>query len=386
MYASVSALDVQCNGVPAVWLSERAIKPPKQVVDVDDTLTADRAWRLALDGAVMVWRGDFQNAKAMLHALGRRVDKHAQRKKNKAVDAPAVLIAQQFHLHRQAQAQRARVLNALLVPVSSNYSIGLRRAPDVTQAFVEAWGHASFEVSGLVSLREVLGLIGASEWRKKGVDVPVLGQRIHPFYGVFSPIRGEYIDLVQAAPLPLTARQGGVAVDVGAGTGVLSAVLARRGVGKVLATEVDERALACARFNMEHLGLVDQVEVLQADLFGGFKADLMVCNPPWLPAKPSAAIERAVYDENSQMLKAFLEGLASHLKPDGEGWLVMSDLAEHLQLRTRVALEQWIAAAGLQVVDRLDTAPKHRKVLDTQDPLHWARVKETTSLWRLKAG
>jgi methylase of polypeptide subunit release factors len=110
---------------------------------------------------------------------------------------------------------------------------------------------------------------------------------------------------------------------------------------------------------------------------------LILCNPPWLPAKPSATIEGALYDENSQMLKAFLMGLKHHLKPKGEGWLILSDLAEHLQLRSRQDLQDWFALAGLQVLGRVDVHPKHGKVFDAQDPLHVARRQELTSLWRL---
>jgi methylase of polypeptide subunit release factors len=54
---------------------------------------------------------------------------------------------------------------------------------------------------------------------------------------------------------------------MGVGTGVLSAVLAHRGVQRVVATDQDPRALACARDNLQRLGLQEQVEVVQADLF-----------------------------------------------------------------------------------------------------------------------
>jgi hypothetical protein len=87
------------------------------------------------------------------------------------------------------------------------------------------------------------------------------------------------------------------------------------------------------------------------------------------------------------MLKAFLSGLPAHLCAGGEGWLIMSDLAEHLGLRTREALLGWIADAGLQVLGRMDVKPVHAKAQDATDPLHAARSAEVTSLWRLgKAG
>ena len=83
------------------------------------------------------------------------------------------------------------------------------------------------------------------------------------------------------------------------------------------------------------------------------------------------------------MLKGFLGGLADHLLLDGEGWLILSDLAEHLGLRTREGLLEMIRLAGLAVLGRLDVKPMHKKVFDGNDALHAARIKETTSLWRL---
>jgi prophage antirepressor-like protein len=85
------------------------------------------------------------------------------------------------------------------------------------------------------------------------------------------------------------------------------------------------------------------------------------------------------------MLLAFLRGLPAHLAPGGEGWLVLSDLAEHLGLRSRQSLLEAIEAAGLVVVDRSDVRPRHPRAADETDPLHAARKAEMTSLWRLAA-
>lgn len=367
----------------ARWRSESGAPAPRRVVVADDTLAADAAYRMACEGIGLLWQGDFQNARMLLQALMRRVDHRPRKAAAKAAQkAAAATPAQAFHLHRQAQAQRARVLASVLIPIEGDYSVALRRAPDWRQPCTEAWGPATGERT-VATLRELLGLVGAHEWRKKGVEVPALGappnNRVHPHYGVFSPVRGEYVELVANAPLPDTA----LAFDIGVGTGVLSAVLARRGVRRVVATDQDPRALECARDNLQRLGVLAKVELLQADLFPPGRAPLVVCNPPWLPARASSPIEHAVYDEGSRMLRGFLSGLSVHLAPGGEGWLILSDLAEHLELRPRAQLLQWIAEAGLQVLGRHDVKPRHAKAADTTDPLHAARSAEVTSLWRL---
>ena len=363
----------------ALWRSESGWPAPKKVVIADDTMAADTAYRLALDGTALLWRGDFQNARQLVQALARRIDHKRARSKRSKATRTAPTPTEQFHRHRLAQLQRARTLAMLLIPFDAGYAIPLRRAPEVKEACSEAWGPGS--ETSVASLRELLGLIGAHEWRRKGVPIPALGGRIHPWYGVFSPVRGEYVDLVAQAPLP---PQASLAFDIGAGTGVLSAVLARRGLQRVVATDMDERALGCARDNLERLGMQDQVELVKADLFPAGQADLVVCNPPWLPGKPSSAIEYAIYDPDSRMLRGFLGGLKAHLAAQGEGWLIISDLAEHLGLRSRAQLLGWITDAGLQVAGRHDVQPAHGKAQDADDPLHAARSREVTSLWRLR--
>jgi len=359
----------------ARWRSESGAPPPKRVLIADDRITADAAYRLACEGTVLLWRGDFQNAKQLLQAMARRIDKKPDKRK----DATPELA---FHLHRQAQAQRARILNMLLIPFDADHSVPLRRAPDVRLACENAYGPEEGSQPYVASLRGLLGLIGAYEWRKNGVEIPALKARIHPHYGVFAPVRGEYIGLVNDAPLPASFAFP-VAFDIGTGTGVLAAVLAKRGFQHIVATDQDPRALACARENLVRLGLDKQVEVLQANLFPEGRAALVVCNPPWLPARPSSPLEHAVFDPESRMLLGFLDGLAEHLEAGGEGWLILSDLAEHLGLRSREELLDAIAAANLVVLGKIDVKPHHPRASDAADPLHAARKAELTSLWRL---
>lgn len=365
----------------ARWCSESGAPPPKQMAIADDRMTADVAYGLACQGTALLWRGDFQNARQLLAAMARRTERRPRKAKAAAASAAPPSPSEGFHRHRQMQSQRARTLGMLLVPLDEGYAIPLRRAPDVRQACNEAWGAG--EGASVVSLRELLGVIGAHEWRTKGIPIPAIGGRIHPHYGVFAPIRREYVDLVARAPLPESIVSCNLAFDIGTGTGVLAAVLARRGIPRVVATDQDPRALACARENVERLGLAVQVEVVDADLFPEGQAALVVCNPPWVPARPGTPIESGIYDPESRMLRGFLAALLSHLAPGGEGWLLLSDLAEHLGLRTRAELLDAIESAGLKVLGRTDARPKHPKAADESDPLHAARAAEVTSLWRL---
>jgi len=365
----------------ARWRSESAAPPPKRLIIVADDISADDAYGLACQGTALLWRGNFQKARQMLIALANRADRKSRIRSTSALSSMAASPAEAFHLYRQARSQRARTLSALLVPLDANHGIALPRAPDIRQACAEAYGPG--RGPSLAPLRALLGLIGAHEWRTKGIEIAAIGGRIHPHYGVFAPIRREYVDLVATAPLPPLRSLSSLAFDIGTGTGVLAAVLARRGFRRVIATDRDSRALACARENLERLGLSEQVEVVNANLFPKGRAALIVCNPPWVPGRPTSPIERGIYDPESRMLREFLGGLSEHLESGGEGWLILSDLAEHLGLRTRSELLSLFRAAGLKIVDRSDIRPMHPRVADETDPLHAARASEVTSLWRL---
>lgn len=372
--------DHNSHSYTLTWISENHFSTPKKVIVIDDSFPASQYITYASQGVSFVWKGDYNNGKQLLQAVQRRIKKHVSAHD---VNDPQSM-AKEFYRYRQYQAYKAQILSRLLIRVEGDLTIQLPRAPDLRKAIHEAIREITEIPDGgfLISLRELHGFVGAHEWRKKGVPISALdGKRIHPYFGVFSPVRGEYLDLIARAPLPDPIER---AFDIGTGTGVISAILAHRGVARIIATDLDQRALACASDNIRNLGLEQKVEVQRADLFPEGKADLIVCNPPWLPVKPTSAIERAVYDEDSQMTKSFLKRVGNHLSDRGEAWLIISNLAEHLGLRPEGEIQSWISQAGLETITRLDTKARHQKAEDSEDALYVARSREVTSLWRLR--
>lgn len=351
------------------WCSAQGLPPPRQCIEVSDALKADEAFRHLNEGRQLLWQGDYHQARQMLSALGRRYDR-----KSPPTDKP---VTEQFHLLRQFRLQRARLLNGLLIPLDPGWVIPLRRAPEVADACAAAY--PTIEAPCMVSLRELLGVIGAHEWRKKGIALPQLAQPLIPHYGVFPPTRHEYLDLVMQAELG----QVRSALDLGTGSGVLALLLAQRGVPTIVASDASERAIACAQDNIERHGYTEQIRLVHADGYPDGQVDLIVCNPPWLPGAAPTLLDQGVYDLKSAFLRHFLSHARAHLNPGGEAWLIMSDLAERLGLRQANDLSNWIEAAGLRVLQRLDTHAAHGKAHNPNDPLHAWRKQETTSLWRL---
>ena len=356
------------------WLSPVAA-PPLRLGAADDRTTAAAALGRVRRGEALVYGGDFRNARQLLAAMGRRLHGRSPGKPD-----PIAL----YRAERERRRVEHEILGRVLVPVEEGLRIPLRHAPDVAPALSEALGPDP-ALPGLLPLRDLLGMIGAHEWRRKGVEVPALGARIHPHYGVYAPVRGEYVDLVAAAAAEWKVL-GKRAVEVGTGTGVLAFVLARAGA-QVVATDVEVAAVACARDNAARLGLADRVEIVEADLFppGDLRAELVVSNPPWLPGAAHTPLERAVYDPGGAFLERLVHAMPERLAPGGEAWIVISDLAELLGLRPPGHVEALAAQAGLRVADVREARPSHPRAGDRDDPLHAFRAREVTRLFRLRS-
>lgn len=351
-----------------IYRSESDEPAPTQCTQVDDRLTAVVALQRVGKGEHLEYVGDFQNAKQLLGAMSRRLTSRGRPKT--ALEA--------FRAERRARQREHEALSKILVRLDPSYRLALAKAPDVAQACRWVWGEPKGRET-LVALKTLLGILGAAQWRREGLPVPGLEGELRPHYGVFLPTRTEYLALLQEAPSP----KGKRLFDVGCGTGVLSFLLLQRGAASAIATDLDPRSVACAQDNARRLGLEERFEAREADLFPPGKADLIVCNPPWIPEPPKNRVDRAVFDEGSAFLKRFLTELPAHLNAGGEGLLILSDLAVLLGLRPVGWLEEQFEAAGLVVKWKKSKAPTHGKAKDREDPLHAARSREVTTLYGL---
>jgi methylase of polypeptide subunit release factors len=342
---------------------------PTRLLDVDDRLTADAALKHVRGGAALVYRGDFNNAKQLLAAMARRLPK----------PRPTASPLEAFRAERRARAVEHDTVSRLLVGLDAKYRLQLARAPDVAQACLDVWGPATED--SLVPLKTLLGMVGAAQWRAKGLAVPGLKGRLTPHWGVYAPTRTDYVELLASAGDVTDAR----VLDVGTGTGVLSFVLLQQGARHATATDVDPRAVACAQANAAALGLSTRFEALEADLFppGDAPYDVIVSNPPWLPEAPKNRVDKAVFDEGGRFVRELLSGAAARLAPGGQVLLLLSDLAVLLGLRPADWLAGQLERAGLTLASRVDRPASHGKARDRSDPLFAARSREVTTLYRL---
>ncbi len=223
-----------------------------------------------------------------------------------------------------------------------------------------------------MALNTLVGALSAAEWTRKGIAVPGLQGKLKPRFGVFSPTRRAYVDLLSHLD-----PKGKTVLDVGCGTGVLGFVLLQRGAVSAVGTDLDERSVVCATDNAVRLGLGERYRSELADLFpAGERFDCIVFNAPWVPEVPRTRLDRAVFDEGGATLHRFVEGLRASLTDGGVGAVLISDLPERLGLRDAGYVEKLATEAGLQVQSVADVPAAHGRIRDTRDPLHDVRAAE----------
>ncbi|MGA8257226.1 MAG: class I SAM-dependent methyltransferase [Nocardioides sp.] len=185
----------------------------------------------------------------------------------------------------------------------------------------------------------------------------------------------------------LTIREDvGSALDLGTGCGVQALHLARH-CGTVVATDVNTRALAIARFNAALNGLSERIDVRSGSFFEpvrGERFDLIATNPPFVISPATG--ERLVYRDSGlpgdRVVEDIVRAAPAHLNPGGwcqilANWVISRDrpwderLAEWLMpghdalvmqrevLDPAAYVELWLKDAGLHgsadYVARYDT-------------------------------
>ncbi len=124
--------------------------------------------------------------------------------------------------------------------------------------------------------------------------------------------------------------RGATVLEIGTGSGLVSLCCLQAGASKVVATDLNPKAVQNARFNATEMGFADRFEarlvprrapeawtVIEPES----TFDLIISNPPWENSKPVSVEEFALYDPDFQLLKSFVTGARTRLRPNGRMWL-----------------------------------------------------------------
>lgn len=120
-------------------------------------------------------------------------------------------------------------------------------------------------------------------------------------------------------------RKVATALDLGTGNGI-QAILCAADAERVVATDINPRALAYGRFNAALNG-VDNIEFREGSLFEpveGERFDLVVCNPPYVISPASDYVYRDSGREPAAFCREIVGQLPGHLTAGGYGAVLVS--------------------------------------------------------------
>lgn len=216
-------------------------------------------------------------------------------------------------------------------------------------------------------------LSSAWEWYANGVYFPVLGYRLHPFYGAYIPARMEHLELFGTW---LAKYQGARhrAIDVGTGSGVLALQMAKAGFQQVIATDINPNAIESVARQLRRLKVTPPIELQHTDLLGADRGpiDLIVSNPPWMKGEVGRTLDLAMYFQDG-FFERFFDQSLQRLAPGGRVVLVFSNIIELSQPDVPHPIETELARGRFRLVEKLTRRVK---------PLR-RRTREKVEVWEL---
>jgi methylase of polypeptide subunit release factors len=286
---------------------------------------------------------------------------------------------QDFQGQRAYRAAYRKLSNLVLIEVDE-HKLVVKKAPLI------GWLEKLYPESNrfLLTFPQVQGLNSAWQWYLNGVTIPVLRNKIHPYYGVYFPTRFEHLQLFDNW---LKRYEGPKksAIDVGVGSGVLSLQLMKHGFQKSFGTDMNPNAIVGLQASMKGTKLSKKIEVVYGHLFAKWEklTELIVFNPPWLPASHDLdRLDQAIY-YNDELFPEFFQEAKKRLLPGGRIVLLFSNLGQITNVTQEHPIEKELAKETRFELDRCFRKSVKQASTKTKRNQHW-RSTEEVELWVLK--
>jgi hypothetical protein len=344
---------------PAPILPEIEVFPYKQRMDPREAI------EMLLDGHYVLIVDFYSSGLMLLNALKNQLKSQYP--------------GQSFRAQRDYRSAFRELSHRLLLCVNNN-NLAVRKAPQIGWLQILYPDIKEF----LLPFPQVQGLNSSWQWYEKGISIPGLHKKIHPFFGVYFPTRFEHLKLFDKW---LKQYQGekASAMDIGIGCGVLSFQLLKHGFEKVYGTDSNPNAIIGLNEYLRLSKLPLNIDLFHGNLFAGcnITTELIVFNPPWLPASQNTeGLDKAIYYDEALFPQFFTEA-TKHLKPGGRVVLLFSNLAQITSASEAHPIEDEINKRGrfekeLFMQSKVNPASKNTRRIQ-----NW-REDEMVELWVLK--
>jgi len=234
------------------------------------------------------------------------------------------------------RAEYHKLSNQILLQIT-NKEVAVEKSPKI--GWFDKWYANKNDF--LLTFPEVQRLNSAWQKYNKGIKVPVLRNKVQPYYGVYFPTRFDHLTLFDNW---LKRYEGPKksAIDVGVGSGVLSFQMVQHGFQKVFGTDTNPNSILGLKEFMGETKLSRKIELDFGNLFGKWEkeTELIVFNPPWLPAISNEEnIDESVYYNKNLFPKFFAEA-NNRLTEDGKLVILFSNGAQIKKLTKENPIEK----------------------------------------------
>ena len=288
-------------------------------------------------------------------------------------------INKSFKEQREYRSKYNKLSQLILIEVI-NYKLVVKKAPFI------GWLEKLYPETSdfLLPFVKIQGLNSAWQWYENGISIPVLRNKIYPFYGTYFPTRFDHLILFDNW---LNRYDGPKknAIDVGIGSGVLSFQMLKHGFQKVYGTDTNPNAIVGLTNAIKDTKLSRKITLDFGHLFANANqpTELIVFNPPWLPQSSDLNMldEAIYYDKN--LFPQFFKKAKPLLLPEGRFVLIFYNLAQTTKVTKQHPIELELAEGGRFILEKCLKRNVKMASGKTKRDQHW-RTEEAVELWVLK--
>ncbi|MEO6348370.1 MAG: methyltransferase [Aquaticitalea sp.] len=293
-------------------------------------------------------------------------------------DLKLTLPNKSFQEQRAYRAEYRKLSNLIVLEVK-NQQLVVKKSPSIGWLKLFYPDDAHF----YLSFPLIQGLNSSWQWYKNGIKIPVLRNKLHPYYGSYCPTRFEHLVLFDNW-LKHYKGPKKTAIEVGVGCGILSLQLVEHKFQKVFATDINPNAIIGLRDYMGNTKLSRKIELDFGHLFGKWyqQTELIVFNPPWLPESDNTEHTDTAMYYNTALFADFFVEAKKRLLPEGKLVLIFSNLAQITNATTEHPIEIELAAGGRFQLERCFKKSVSDASAKTKRDAHW-RALEAVELWVL---
>ena len=283
-----------------------------------------------------------------------------------------------FQEQRAFRSEYRKLSNLVLIEIVA-HQLNVKKAPSI------GWLEKLYPETTdfLLPFPQVQGLNSSWQWYQNGISIPVLRNKVHPYYGTYFPTRFDHLILFDNW---LKRYEGPKksAIDVGIGSGILAFQMVKHGFQKVFGTDTNPNAIVGLKEYMGETKLSRKIELDLGHLFGSWEkqTELIVFNPPWLPESSDQDRDDEAIYYNENLFPDFFTEAKKRLLPEGKLVLLFSNLAQVTKVTKDHPIEKELAEGGrFQLEKCLKKAVKAASDKTKRDQ-NW-RDTEEVELWVL---